>query len=88
MVDNAAEAVRLTSASKVEIVGHADRKGSSSYNLRLARLRALAVKRALVERGVPAEAITARSVGENEPIVPTGDGVEEAQNRYLTIMIW
>jgi outer membrane protein OmpA-like peptidoglycan-associated protein len=32
--------------------------------------------------------ITVDAVGEDRPIVPTADGVAEAQNRFVTVMIY
>jgi outer membrane protein OmpA-like peptidoglycan-associated protein len=85
---NIEKAVQATQAKRVEIVGHADRKGSSRFNLALSRRRAAAIKAALVRRGVPERVITVDAVGEDRPIVPTADGVAEAQNRFVTVMIY
>jgi OmpA family protein len=43
--------------------------------------RANAVKDALVQNGVPAQAITVIGMGEKGLLVPTADGVREPQNR-------
>jgi outer membrane protein OmpA-like peptidoglycan-associated protein len=88
LIANIHKAVQATGAKRLEIVGHADRKGSASFNLTLSRRRAEAVKAALVRQGVPAEAIGADAVGEERPIVPTADGVAEPINRFVTVMIY
>lgn len=49
---------------KAEIVGLADAQGNAAANAQLAADRANAVMAALVENGVPAAALTARSAGE------------------------
>src|SRR5262245_24433435 len=37
--------------------------------------------------GVPASVITVSAEGENAPIVPTAQGVREARNRYVAIVV-
>lgn len=72
----------------VEIFGHSDRKGDSEKNYRLAYERALAVKQILIDSGVPPEIIVAvTSHGEENPIVPTPDGVAEPKNRRVEVII-
>lgn len=48
----------------IEIIGHADVRGSSSRNMRLAQARAERVRDILVEQGVERERMFIRSVGE------------------------
>lgn len=70
---------------RVTVAGHADRSGPAAVNLAASRRRAEAVKAWLVARGVPAVAIEVAGHGESRPIVPTEDGVREAQNRRVEI---
>ncbi|MBK9420608.1 MAG: OmpA family protein [Flavobacteriales bacterium] len=71
-VGNAARVQLLKSgkrlvAAKVEhilITGQTDRSGNAALNLRLSQQRADAVKRVLVEAGVPIGAITAKGLGQ------------------------
>jgi len=53
----------------VTVVGHTDPTGSVALNERLSRRRAEAVKRHLIELGVPAEKISAQGVGSTIPVV-------------------
>ena len=53
----------------VHVIGHSDRIGNSRGNLRLSTQRAEAVRSYLVERGVPADRITAVGRGDVEPVV-------------------
>ena len=64
-----------------------DRSGPAPANLAIARKRAEAIRRLLIERGVPASAIRTTSFGEDQPLVPTPDGVMEPQNRRVEIRI-
>jgi OOP family OmpA-OmpF porin len=67
--------------------GHADRAGSEDYNLALSLRRAEAVRDALIAAGIPADAITVARRGEDEPAVPTPDGVQEQANRRVEIVV-
>jgi OOP family OmpA-OmpF porin len=49
--------------------------------------RAEAVRAELEKRGVPRNAMSVASFGEERPLVPTEDGVREVQNRRVEIMI-
>lgn len=69
------------------VVGHADRAGSSSYNLGLSEDRAEAIESLMTARGIPAGSITTRAEGEESPRVPTADGVRELQNRRVEILV-
>lgn len=66
---------------QIEIVGHADERGSDEYNLALGNRRALAAKQYLVSRGIEAGRIATRSMGEEQPLNPGHDESAWAQNR-------
>jgi peptidoglycan-associated lipoprotein len=51
----------------VTIEGHCDERGSDEYNLALGERRAAAVKRYLMDRGVPAKRLKTVSFGESQP---------------------
>ena len=53
---------------RIEIVGHCDDRGSDEYNLALGNRRALAAKQYLVSRGIAADRIATRSMGEEQPL--------------------
>lgn len=71
---------------QIQVNGYTDRAGTPQYNQRLSERRAETVKRALIERGVPANEIVTRAFGESNPRVPTPDGVREPQNRRVEII--
>jgi outer membrane protein OmpA-like peptidoglycan-associated protein len=70
----------------VDITGHTDTVGTEAYNKKLSVRRADAVKKALEALGVPATAIKAAGVGKKGLLVPTADGVREAQNRRAEVV--
>jgi outer membrane protein OmpA-like peptidoglycan-associated protein len=78
------QAQRLGSV-RVFVTGHTDTVGSRAYNQRLSERRALAVKNEMVRGGLDANEIT--TVGRNfsDPLVPTGPGIREPQNRRAVI---
>ena len=57
----------------VNVVGHADRIGSHAYNQKLSVHRADSVKHYLVSKGIPADKIHAKGVGETEPVTKPGE---------------
>jgi len=69
------------------VVGNTDRSGSDAYNLGLSQRRADAVAALMTERGIPQSAITTSAKGEENPRVPTEDGVRELQNRRVEIQV-
>lgn len=74
-------------APQISVTGHADRSGPADYNLALSLRRADAVRQALIAGGVSADQITVSGRGEEEPAVPTPDGVREQANRRVEIII-
>lgn len=74
-------------AKSVSVVAHTDTAGADGYNDALSQRRAAAVKDALVQGGVPAQAISTAAKGEAAPAVPTGDNVAEQANRRATITV-
>ncbi len=70
--------------SSLVVVGHADKSGSNSYNMGLSEQRANNVA-AMLQPAVPGASVTVEFRGEEEPRVPTEDGVRELQNRRVEI---
>ena len=87
IIASAADEYKRTGSTRIVATGHTDLSGSAQYNLRLSERRAEAVKAELVRLGVPATVITTIGKGEEDPLVPTKDGVREAQNRRVEIVI-
>ena len=87
IIASAADEYRRTGSTRIVATGHTDLSGSPQYNLRLSERRAEAVKAELIRLGVPATVITTVGKGEEDPLVPTKDGVREAQNRRVEIVI-
>lgn len=69
------------------VTGHADRSGSNAYNVGLSQRRAQAVADMMASLGLPPASITTEARGEEQPRVPTADGVREPQNRRVEITV-
>ncbi|MFT3810942.1 MAG: OmpA family protein [Micropepsaceae bacterium] len=85
VIAEAAAAFASTGSVSIAVVGHTDTVGSAAYNLPLSQRRAASVKAGLVANGVPGGAISTDGRGFSEPLVATGPGVKEPQNRRATI---
>lgn len=86
-VQQAAAAFKTRGSARITATGHTDTSGPESYNMALSLRRANSVKNQLVRDGVPAQAIQVVGRGEANPLVPTGDGVREPQNRRVEIVL-
>jgi outer membrane protein OmpA-like peptidoglycan-associated protein len=86
-IRQAAAAFKSKGSARITATGHTDTSGPEAYNMALSLRRANAVKDALVREGVPAASITVIGRGEANPLVPTGDGVREPQNRRVEIVV-
>ena len=84
-LDQAAAAWRARPSIHLQIAGHTDRSGSPATNRRAGLKRAGTVLAELEKRGVPRNAMSVASFGEEQPLVPTDDGVREVQNRRVVI---
>lgn len=87
IIAEAADYAKQTGKARIMTTGHADTSGSPTYNLALSERRAQAVKASLVQMGFADNEISVASKGEAEPLVQTGDGVREPQNRRVEIVM-
>jgi OOP family OmpA-OmpF porin len=86
-IKQAASNSKQGGVQRLNVTGHADRAGTEKYNMALSLRRANAVKQVLIGEGIPADAIVVIGRGESQPLVPTADGVREAQNRRVEIIL-
>jgi len=87
IVDTAASNAISVGRTRITLTGHTDRVGSGSSNMVLSQRRAAAVMERLISQGIPREEIAVYAKGEDEPLLPTGDDVREAQNRRVEIIL-
>jgi outer membrane protein OmpA-like peptidoglycan-associated protein len=86
ILQDAAAAFKKYGVARIQVVGHTDRAGPARYNEGLSQRRADSVGAALEAMGVPAGAVVKAARGESDPLVSTGDGVREPQNRRVEIL--
>lgn len=72
---------------KLLIEGYTDSVGSESYNQDLSERRAIAVRDALVQRGVDTSRIGARGYGKAHPVADNASPEGRAMNRRVEIVI-
>jgi outer membrane protein OmpA-like peptidoglycan-associated protein len=83
-----AEAVRTAMATgmvRVVVTGHTDTVGSQAYNQALSERRAQSVENEMVRLGLNGNDIQTVGRSFTDPLVPTGPGVREPQNRRAVI---
>lgn len=66
-----------------EIQGHTDSTGPLAWNMELSQRRADTVKAYMVSQGIPADALTTKGFGPNEPIAPNDTKENRAKNRRV-----
>ena len=79
--------IRKHAVPDIVVIGHTDSVGTDAYNDKLSLQRADAVRDALIARGIPAGDIVAEGRGKRDPLVATGEGVSEARNRRVEIIV-
>jgi outer membrane protein OmpA-like peptidoglycan-associated protein len=87
VIAQAAEDYRQGGAPQITVTGYTDTSGSAAHNLELSQQRAEVVAEELVREGVPATDIVTIGRGEEDLLVPTADGVPEARNRRVEIVV-
>ncbi len=73
--------------TEILVTGNADRRGSESYNEKLARKRAEAVKEFLIQEGIPEDRIKIVSRGKLDAVAPVTDLVGMQKERNAQFMI-
>ena len=85
VVQEAVKAAKQTGFVKVVVTGHTDTVGSDTYNQALSIRRAESVKGEMVHEGLDSSTISIEGKSFHDPLVPTGPGVREPQNRRAVI---
>ena len=84
-VDEIARTIQAGRPATIRVAGHADKSGPDPYNMSLSERRAVNVLNALQQKGIRKDQVRLEYFGESQPLVPTADGVREAQNRRVEV---
>lgn len=85
VVQEAVKTAQTSGMVKVMVTGHTDTVGSDSYNQGLSVRRAESVKDEMTRQGMDGSGISIEGKSFHDPLVPTGPGVREPQNRRAVI---
>lgn len=85
LVADTAARITESGVTSITVTGHTDNQGSDSYNQRLSQRRAQAVRAALARAIGRSVTITARGLGESEPIADNATEQGQALNRRVQI---
>jgi len=69
------------------IEGHTDTTGSADFNMKLSQQRADTVRQFLISQGMSADTITAKGMGEDNPVADNSTAAGRKQNRRVEIIV-
>ncbi len=87
VLDNMVEILEANANARVQIAGHTDSDGSTSYNQTLSEQRAASVFTYLVQHGISASRLTTIGFGEGQPVVPNTSASNKAMNRRIEFTV-
>lgn len=73
--------------TEVNVIGHADTRGSDAINDKLSLRRAQQVEKLLHDNVPGLGSVSVRSFGSKDPLVPTPPNTDEPRNRRVEILI-
>ena len=85
VVSEAVKTAQQAGAVRILVTGHTDTVGSDGYNQALSIRRAETVKDEMVREGMRPDEISTVGKSFHDPLVSTGPGVREPQNRRAVI---
>jgi outer membrane protein OmpA-like peptidoglycan-associated protein len=87
LLDQAAIILREHPEASLILQGHTDKRGSQSYNLKLAKQRALAAKQYLVDAGIEPQRMKVVTYGKTRSAIPPKGRIGQAFNRRVEFMV-
>jgi len=86
-LDELADFMKIKQSMIIEIAGHTDNVGDSTYNKSLSQARAESVRSYLIAKGISATRLIAKGYGEEQPVAGNDDEAGRQQNRRTEIRI-
>ena len=87
IIRTAARKFKEDGYARISVTGHTDTMGTDAYNMDLSLRRSSAVRRELEMLGISSAFIRTSGEGKRNLLVPTTQGVREAQNRRAEIIL-
>ena len=79
--------IRRRDSREILVTGHTDTIGDKEFNMKLSLERAEKVRGYLIQNGVNPKFLSVAYHGKGEPLVPTGDHVDEPRNRRVQVIV-
>lgn len=83
ILDEMYAAIKQIGTPKVQVIGHTDSSGNRQANVSLSLARANTVRSYLIEKGIPAENLTAVGSGPDQPVGSNDTSEGRAKNRRI-----
>lgn len=83
ILDEMVVAIKKIGTPRLQVVGHTDSSGSRLANIGLSLARAGTVRNYLIERGIPAESLSAVGSGPDHPVATNDSAEGRAKNRRI-----
>ena len=87
IIYNAVKDAKSIKANQIILEGMADRVGSENSNKALSMRRVIEVEKEMERLGLDEGIFILKALGEDDRLVPTGDGVPEEKNRAVAITV-
>ena len=86
-LDQVAQVLAAEGNSKITVMGYTDSQGSDSTNQTLSENRANSVRDYLVQKGIAQDRISAKGMGESNPVASNDTETGRANNRRVEIIV-
>ena len=83
ILDEMAAAIKQIGTPKVQVIGHTDSSGNRLANVGLSLARANTVRAYLIEKGIPADSLSAVGSGPDLPVMTNDTAEGRAKNRRI-----
>ncbi len=87
LLNHLARTTKACQKVNIEIIGHTDKSGNESNNIKLSKARATAVANYLFAKGVKGGKLTGKGVGSSQPIATNATQQGRMQNRRIEFIV-